>query len=223
MLVQWKPKDWDKARLSLENIKDLKLDWRLYPRKQVSMDVVESYARALLAGANFPPIKVGILNGQKIIVDGVHRVRSREQLNISTIEALILEFDSEAELFAEAVRFNSAHGKGYTEEEVWANVDRLKKYEFDINDIVAICHIPASEIINETKRPILSITSPSGKKIPCTKVKPGEHGIRGLLCLKNALLIVCNWAEQNKIPNEPVIKELVIRARDALAKVKFNN
>lgn len=110
--AEWKPKDWEGAPLRLEKIDDLVLDWRLYPRKEVDMSVVQRYAMALQAGANFPPIKVGIFNGKKIIVDGVHRVRSRQLLKIPYIEALILKFDSEAELFAEAVRLNSVHGKG---------------------------------------------------------------------------------------------------------------
>lgn len=221
-MKDWKPKDWDKAPLSLEKIDNLVLDWRLYPRKEIDTSVVRKYARALQAGANFPPIKVGVLNGKKIIVDGVHRVKSRIMLKIPYVEALILKFDNDAQLFAEAVRFNSTHGKGYTEEEIRDNIKRLKKFKFDVNDIVAICHVPASEIVNNTKQPIMSITLPSGKKVPCTKVKPGKHGIRGLLCLKNALIIVCNWAEQNKIPtDEPVIKELVMRTRAALNKCNF--
>lgn len=87
---------------------------------------------------------------------------------------------------------------------------------------MAICHVPASEIVNEAKKPILTLTLPSGKRIPCSKVKPGEHGVHGLLCLKNALLIVCRWAEANKIPDDPYIKALAIRAREALSKVQFN-
>ena len=215
-------KNWDKARVSVEKIRDLVLDWRLYPRKQVDQVVVENYARALRAGANFPYIKVGVLDGKKIIVDGVHRIRSRELLKIDYVDCAILHFQSESELFAEAVRLNSSHGKGFSEVELNVNIRRLKRYKFDVNDIVAICHVPASEITRETTRPITTVTLPSGKKIPCTKVNPGDGGIHGLLCLKNALIIVCNWAESNKIPtHEPVIRELVARVRVALKKVQI--
>jgi len=217
----WMAKDWDRAPVSLEKIQNLVMDWRLYPRKEVDQTVVRNYARALQAGANFPYIKVGVLNGRKIIVDGVHRVRSRELLNIDYIECAILKFNGEAELFAEAVRWNSSHGKGLCEDELQASIKRLQRYKFDPNDIVTICHVPASEILSEMTRPITSVTLPSGKRVPCTKVKPGEAGIHGLLCLKSALMIVCNWAELNKIPtDEPVIRDLVARVRAALKKVQ---
>jgi len=220
--ISWMAKDWDKAPVCLEKIHDLVFDWHLYPRKEVDETVVQNYARALRAGANFPYIKVGLLDGKKIIVDGLHRVRSREFLKIDYVECAILEFQSEAELFAEAVRLNSSHGKGFCEAELKANIRRLKRYKIDVNDIVAICHVPASEITREMTRPITTVTLPSGKKIPCTQVKPGEKGIHGLLCLKGALMIVCNWAESRKIPtDEPVITELVIRTREALRKVQI--
>lgn len=217
-----KARNWDKAPVSLEKIRDLLVDLRLYPRKEVDQVVVENYARALRAGASFPYVKVGVLAGKKIIVDGVHRIRSRELLKIDYVQCSILQFQSEGELFAEAVRLNSSHGKAFCEAELKANVKRLQRYKFDTNDIVAICHIPASEITRETTKPITSVTLPSGKKLSCSKIKPGEHGVYGLICLKNALIIVCNWAQQHKIPDEPPFKELVVRARVALRKVRFD-
>jgi hypothetical protein len=215
-------KDWDKAPVSVEKIRDLVLDWRLYPRQQVDHIVVDNYARSLRAGANFPPVKVGILAGRKIIVDGVHRIRSREQLQIDYADCATLHFHTVAEVFGEAVRLNSSHGKGFCEAEFKANIRRLQRYKFDVKDIVTICHVPASEITRETIRPIISVTLPSGKKLSCTAVKPGEAGVHGLICLKNALMIVCNWAELGKIPEEPPFKELVARARVALGRVRFN-
>jgi hypothetical protein len=215
-------KNWDRAPVSLEKIRDLVLDWRLYPRNQVDQVVIENYARALRAGANFPYVNVGILAGKKIIVDGVHRIRSRELLKIDYVECAILHFQSEAELFAEAVRRNSGHGKAFCEAELKANIKRLQRYKFDTDDIVAICHVPASEITRETARPITSVTLPNGKKLSCIDVKPGEGGVHGLICLKNALIIVCNWSESGKIPDDSPFKELVVRARLALGKVRFN-
>lgn len=211
--------DWDKVHLRIEKIADLVMDWRLYPRKEVDHNVVNNYANAMLAGSAFPSVKIGIFSGKKIIVDGVHRVSARKQLKIEYIGCAVMNFDSEAMLFAEAVRLNSGHGKSFTEVELDANIRKLKKYKFDVNEIQSIVHVPASEITRETTRPITTVTLPSGKKMSCTEIKPGENGVEGLICLKNALFIVCNWAESNKIPDEPPFKELAVRIRLALGKL----
>jgi hypothetical protein len=217
----WMAKDWDKAPVKVEKIADLLFDWNIYPRKEVDNQVVRSYAKALQSGSIFPPIKVGSFNGQKIVVDGFHRAHSRILLKIDYIDCAILPFQSEAELFAEAVRLNSSHGKTFTDIEIRASIRRLQRYKFDVKDIVAIVHMPASIISRESTKPITTITLPSGKKLQCVKVKPGQHGVHGLICLKNALIIVCNWAEKQKIPDEPPFKELVARAREALRKVQI--
>jgi len=214
-------KDWDRASVSVEKISNLVVDLRLYPRSQVDQAVVENYARALRAGANFPSVKIGVLAGRKIVVDGLHRIRSRELCKIDYVDCSVLQFQSEGGLFAEAVRLNSSHGKGFCETELKANIKRLQRYKFDTTDIVAICHVPASEITRENVRPISNVTLPSGKKLSCTQIKPGERGVHGLICLKNALLIVCNWSESQKIPDELPFRELVGRAREALGKVRF--
>jgi hypothetical protein len=214
-------KDWDKAPVSLEKIAGLLFDWNIYPRKEIDKGKVNDYAKALKTGATFPPIKVGLFEENKIVVDGFHRAHSRIQLKIDYIECRILRFQSEAELFAEAVRANSSHGKPFTEIEVKANIRRLRRYNFDPKDIVNIVHIPASEIRSESTKPILMLTLPSGKKLSCVKVKPGKEGVHGLTCLKNALIIVANWAEDEKIPADPVFRELVERAQRALETPHF--
>jgi hypothetical protein len=219
---KYSEKDWDKAPIKLEKIADLLFDWTLYPRKEVDSKVVRAYAKALKAGSIFPPIRVGLFQGKKIVVDGFHRAHSRISLNMAYIECSELPFQSEAELFAEAVRLNSSHGKTFTEIEVNASIRRLRKYNFDVKDIVSIVHIPASAIRSESTKPITILTLPSGRKLSCVKVRPGEHGVHGLTCLRNALIIVSNWAEEEKIPDDPEFKELVTRARDALKKVQFN-
>jgi len=215
-------KDWDKAPIKLEKIADLLFDWNIYPRKEVDKQVVSNYAKALKSGSTFPPIRVGLLNGEKIVVDGFHRAHSRILLNITYIECSTLHFQSEAELFVEAVRLNSSHGKAFTDVEVRASIRRLRRYNFDLKDIVSIVHVPASAIRSESTKPITILTLPSGKKLSCVKVRPGEHGVHGLTCLKNALIIVANWAEEQKIPDDPAFKELVDQALVALRKVQFN-
>jgi hypothetical protein len=224
--VAFAAKDWDHAPVALEKISDLILDWRLYPRMEVDHKVVvERYARAMQAGANFPYIKVGILAGKKIIVDGAHRVGAYMLLKIDHVTCAELPFSSEAELFAEAVRLNSSHGKNFTEAELKANIRRLQKYKFDVKDIVALVHVPACEIHREAAAPVTVLTSPSGKKILCRSpdFDVDEPDVKALVELKNALMLVCRWAESGQVPNNhPAIRKLVERTRLALGKVRFN-
>jgi hypothetical protein len=214
-------KDWDKAPARLEKIADLLFDYNLYPRKEIDQKKVRDYAKAMKTGANFPPIRVGSFEENKIVIDGFHRAHARILLKIDYIECLILPFQSEAELFAEAVRANSSHGKPFTEIEVKANIRRLRRYNFDPKDIVNIIHVPASEIRSESTKPILVLTTPSGRKLSCLKVRPGKEGVHGLTCLKNALTIVANWAEEEKVPDDPIFRELVERVQGALKKTPF--
>jgi len=213
-------KDWDRAPVRVEKIADLIFDWSLYPRMEVDhKNVVENYARALEAGCVFPTVKVGLLVGKKIIVDGVHRVSARKLKGIDYVECAELPFDSEAELFAEAVRLNSSHGKSFSKEELEANIKRLQKYKFDVKDIVALTHVPASEIYRESAAPITSLTAPCGKKIYCN----GQPNGRELVQFKKALMLIRDVARSGCIPTDDLFfKNLVLECREALGKVRFN-
>ena len=217
-----KIRDWDKASVYTEKISDLVFDWSLYPRKEVDhKDVVRSYARALKAGCVFPTIKVGLLEGKKIIVDGVHRARARQLNGLEDAECSELSFESKGELFAEAVRLNSEHGKAFSEIELKANITKLKEYKFSIHDIVAFTHVPANEIYRESAAPIAVLTSPSGRKVGIGG--RGAPDSSGLIEFKNALKLCLRWAESGRVPIEGAeTMSLVIRGHIAFGKVLSN-
>lgn len=215
-------KDWSKAPVVAEKLCDLVFDWSLYPRLEVDhKDVVRSYARALKAGCVFPTIKVGLFNGKKIIVDGVHRFRARQLNDLEQADCSELPFVSMAELFAEAVRLNSEHGKAFSEVEVKANITKLKKYKFDVNEIVALTHVPATEIYRESAAPIAVLTSPSGRKVGIGG--RGAPDSSGLIEFKTALKLCLRWAESGFVPIEGAeTMSLVIRGHLAFGKVLSN-
>jgi len=179
-------------------IKDLTFDWRLYPRFEMDVAVVARYAAAMRCGVEFPPVRVGVFKGQNIVVDGLHRIRAREQLEIDYVDAVVRVFESEAALFAECVSLNSAHGKGFTGAELKANIRRLERYEFNVDEIVALTHVPASEFRREHALPFLVLTSPSGKKISVGHTPDPND----LVEFKNALKVCARWAESRMIPIE---------------------
>ncbi len=226
--VVFAAKDWSKAKVVLEKISDLILDLNLYPRREIDNKTVDNYARALKAGYTFPNIKVGLLNGEKIIVDGAHRTRSHRRAKLEYITCAELPFESEAELFAEAVRCNADHGRAFTDEDLKLSIKRLQKFKFCVSDIVSLVHVPASEIYRETAVPIAVLTSPCGKKIHCKPSGSQPTGsqdltTRKLIELKNALMLCCKLAESCKFPvDDPVIKDLTLRCRLSLGRVRFN-
>jgi hypothetical protein len=223
--VVFAAKDWDKAPIVMEKTSELVWDLNLYPRKMCDRKVVENYARALKAGCTFPNIKVGLLNGEKVIVDGVHRVKSRERLKIEYAACAELPFTSGAELFAEAVRCNSDHGKGFTHEDLQWSIKRLQKFKFRVSDIMALVHVPASEIYREAAAPITVLTTPSGKKVHCNVQKvdcDGKPNIRELIQFKNALMLIHDVAQKGCIPaDDTFFKDLVTQCRLALGRVRF--
>jgi hypothetical protein len=218
MLVSLTIYDWDKAPVSVEKLDDLVLDWKVYPRKSIDSNVVHRYALAYKASSVFPPVKIGLFAGKKIIVDGAHRITSHRELDIDYIDCAILPFEKEADLFAEAVKWNSGHGRPFEREEVKANVERLKEYKFDVKDIVTLTHVPASEIYREAAAPITVLRAPCGKKIYCS----GQPDFRELIEFKKALQLIRDVAGSGCVPNEDPFRDLVRQCREALAKIRFN-
>jgi len=221
-------KNWEKAPVRVEKISDLTLDWSLYPRIEINHnEVVLSYAKALAAGCVFPTVKVGLFHGKKIIVDGVHRISARKLKKIEYVDCSELPFDNAAELFAEAVRLNSNHGKAFSKIEVKANIKKLKKFKFNVKDIETLTHVPASEIHRESAAPITELVGPSGKKIYCGIQEvncAGQPNIKELLQFKNALILIRDTARKGCIPNDDAyFKELVTQCRLALKNVKFRS
>jgi hypothetical protein len=212
--------DWDRAPVSVENLDDLVLDWDVYPRKSVDSSVAHRYALAYKAGSVFPPVKIGLFDGKKIIIDGAHRIGSRREMDLDHVDCAVLPFETKAELFAEAVKWNSDHGRPFEREEVKANIKRLKEFKFDVKDIVALTHVPASEIYREAAAAITVIRAPCGRKIYCNGT--GQPDYRELIEFKRALQTIRDVAGSGCIPDDALFRDLVRQCRDALGKVKFN-
>lgn len=210
--------DWDEIPISIEDLEELVFDRKLYPRKDIDYSVIHRYAKALKSGSTFPPIKVGLLHGKKIIVDGVHRVRSRESLEMEQIECRIRPFESEGELFAEAIKWNIDHGRPFRAEDIRANITRLKRYDFSIEDIRSLLHVPASDIYRETTKSVTAIKAPCGRKIYCN----GKPDYKELIRFKKALMLIRDVGRTGCIPNEEPFTSLMRQCREVLGRLKSN-
>lgn len=98
-------------------------DFNIYPRHSVDSTHASQLIGAIDAGAILPPIVVEAETFR--LVDGFHRVRCyRKTMDAdAVIAAVVVKYDSAAELLAHAIELNAAHGKGLSS---W---DRLRCIE----------------------------------------------------------------------------------------------
>lgn len=238
---RWSPKDWDHAPVRLEKILDIVWRWDLYPRSRikggegirghvvnkeyyVDITVAKRYATAMQASAKFPPIRLGLFKGQKILIDGMHRITARELINEQYIEAKILPFDDEGQLFAEAIIANSSHGKTLSRVDLKLDIRRLRsRYKMSIRDIESICHVPAS-IIQKRIAHVTSIVGPGGKKY-CNVKETNCNGTpktSELAEFKNALMLIRDVAQKGCVPDNEYFHKLTEQTRKALEEMHFN-
>ena len=93
-------------------IASLVFDYSLYPRgEKMDSHEVSYMVDALEAGAKLPPILVEKKSNR--VVDGFTRSTAFQKLygDEATIDAVFRDYASDKELFADVMRYNSAHGK----------------------------------------------------------------------------------------------------------------
>lgn len=91
-------------------VSELVLDFTLYPRGEVDSQHVGYIREAMKAGVELPPI---IAEKKTLrVVDGFHRTKAYigEHGEGHEIEIVEKSYKSDAELFLDAARYNSAHG-----------------------------------------------------------------------------------------------------------------
>lgn len=151
-----------KGKVQVVAIKDLVFDSELYPRFKTNWLTVYQYAMAMKSGSVFPPVTVGILNGKKYVVDGWHRIEALKLLGEEYVNAVVKHYESEAELFADAVKLNVTHGRQLSVQEKARIIDRLKEYNFSLEQISEIVRIPVDKIERFT---VKVVTLPNGSKM----------------------------------------------------------
>jgi hypothetical protein len=92
------------------SVTDVTVDVALQSRVDVRPDIVDEYAEALDMGAKFPPLRVCIVLGRMMLVDGYHRHAAyiRRELEVCSVEVVAACDMHEAEWHA--IGQNDAHG-----------------------------------------------------------------------------------------------------------------
>jgi len=91
-------------------IKEIVFDKESYPRNKMDNDVISQYRASM---DKLPPI---LINQNKKLVDGYHRIVAHQTEGETEIEAEIIDVPDN-EIFAESIRCNSKHGKQLTSAE----------------------------------------------------------------------------------------------------------
>lgn len=143
-------------------IKDLVFDSNLYPRIKTNWLTVYQYGMAMRSGALFPPITVGTLHDKKYVVDGWHRVEALKLIGEEYVQAVVKNYKNERELFADAVKLNANHGRQLSVQEKARIIDRLLDYNFSLQEISEIVHVPVDHIQRFTLK---VVNLPNGSKL----------------------------------------------------------
>lgn len=108
------------------------------PRKS---GLLQENVEKLVKAEEFPPIHLGFLNGELIVVDGYHRLSATQRLGRDKIQAFITEFETEAELRKQAFLLNVNHGIKLSELDIALNIYEFYAYEKKIKPTTTLTKV----------------------------------------------------------------------------------
>jgi hypothetical protein len=127
----------------------IQCDETLRARAHLDPITVGRLIDAYNAGARFPPLVVEAHTRR--LVDGWHRNAAYETLSIDTIEVETRTYASEAELFADAVRLNVAHGQPLSGYDLRSAIARLTALGYERISLSELVRIPPPKIDDITR------------------------------------------------------------------------
>jgi len=98
------------------------------------------------AGSVFPPVLVGLFEKKHYVVDGWHRIEAAKLLKEEYVQTMVKRFRNFKDMFAEAVKLNSTHGRPLSVQEKIRVIDRLEELEFSREEISQIVKVPVDKI-----------------------------------------------------------------------------
>lgn len=135
-------------------IADLELPEDIYTRARGSpwWAHVHAYAEEMKAGAKFPPILVGELDGRLIVVDGYHRVGAYKELKIEYIQGVYKKYTSLVDLLKDAIDANNHHGIRYTPQDKAYIAKLLQEYGLQKQEVADLVRVPVDKLNGFTIR-----------------------------------------------------------------------
>jgi len=209
------------------------LDWSLWPRfesKGLDPTNIARMCDALRAGFKLPPVIVD--KDSKRIIDGFHRIRAFLKVfgDDVEIEAELREYDSEKDMFLDAVRLNAHQGMPLTPKDKAHAFLKARRWKVPIPEIAKILEMPEEKLRQFIEK--RTVTTPEGERIAISRQYEGlagqklsEEQIRlvrtggGLLSVQYArMLINALRANAVEFEDEKIIS-VFTELRDLLNKV----
>jgi len=119
-----------------------------YPRVSTNWMTTVQYAEAIKRGDVFPPILVGLLDGdgKMYLVDGLHRVLAYKHLKFVKVSAIVKKYKDVKELFLDAIKQNIKHGKQLVPRDRAKIIARLEDLGFTLDQISDILRMPIETV-----------------------------------------------------------------------------
>jgi len=149
--------------IELMSIGELLFDESVYPRIVRNWLTSYRYSQKMKAGEIFPPIEVGRYDGKLYVIDGMHRIDAKKLLKEEYIEARIKKYDNKDDMFVDAVKYNSKHGRQLSVQETARIIYKLgEEMKFELEQIKDIIGIPVEGI---ERMKVKTILGPNGKPV----------------------------------------------------------
>lgn len=125
-------------------LSEMFLDMTVYPREKLDDEHVLVLSEAIRAGEQLPPMVV--CRKSKRVVDGFHRhaAYTRVYGSSHSPEVVEREYENESALFIDAMRYNSAHGRGLNFKDRARCVSIADKLGVDPSVLSATLHVKPS-------------------------------------------------------------------------------
>ncbi len=154
------------------SLTELTLPEDIYPRVRGEpwWANVHVYAEEMKAGAQFPPILVGGIDDQLIVVDGVHRYLATKKLGKEVIQGIFKKYENMTDLLVDAVAANNHHGIRLTTQDKAYICDLLQKHALDPQRISELVCIPVEKLGNFTIRNLTGVMGQKTLKGPLMRL-----------------------------------------------------
>lgn len=106
-------------------VEDLTIDDSIQPRSALNQSRIDEFAEMYQGGVDMPAVEVHMVAGKMYLCDGFHRVAGALKAGLKSVEALVFEHSSRAQLMVAAVKANSLHGQPLTRAERRNSVVRI--------------------------------------------------------------------------------------------------
>ena len=146
-------------------ISDLTYDPELYPRlgpmetAGVNWYLINQYANEMRAGAEFPPINIGIIDdesyprhGKMLINDGVHRWKAYAKLGVEFVDVKVKHYDTELDFLKAATEPNVKHGRSIPYRDKARLLNLFREYDLEDDEISKLILVPMDKIAELEKR-----------------------------------------------------------------------